>query len=85
MKSTDAWSSNGLQWLDLKNGYQFSSVSNGRQGDKPRYVVLVPAHPSPDMHLLMMTSSTGNIFRVTGHFCGEFTGHRFIARTKASD
>ena len=27
----------------------------------------------------MMTSSNGNIFRVTGHLCGEFTG------TKASD
>ena len=27
-------------------------------------------------HLFMMTSSNGNIFRVTGHFflCGEFTG-----------
>ena len=24
----------------------------------------------------MMTSSNGNIFRVTGHLCGEFTGHR---------
>ena len=23
-----------------------------------------------------MTSSYGNIFRVTGHLCGEFTGHR---------
>ena len=22
----------------------------------------------------MMTSSNGNIFRVTGHLCGEFTG-----------
>ena len=33
----------------------------------------------------MMTSSNGNIFRVTGHFCGEFTGHRWIPRTKASD
>ena len=27
----------------------------------------------------------GNIFRVTGHLCGEFTGHRWIPRTKASD
>ena len=26
---------------------------------------------------LMMTSSNGNIFRVTGPLCGEFTGHRF--------
>ena len=26
--------------------------------------------------VLMMTSSNGNIFRVTGHLCGEFTGPR---------
>ena len=25
-----------------------------------------------------MTSSNGNIFRVTGHLCGEFTGPRWI-------
>ena len=33
----------------------------------------------------MMTSSNGNIFRVTGPLCGEFTGHRWIPRTKAID
>ena len=33
----------------------------------------------------MMTSSDGTIFRVTGPFCGEFTGHRLIPRTKAND
>ena len=33
----------------------------------------------------MMTSSNGDIFRVTGHLWGEFTGHRWIPRTKASD
>ena len=33
----------------------------------------------------MMTSSKGNIFRVTGPLCGEFTGHRRIPLTKASD
>ena len=33
----------------------------------------------------MMMSSNGNIFRVTGHLCGEFTGSRWIPRTKASD
>ena len=33
----------------------------------------------------MMTASNGNIFRVTGHLCGEFTGPRWIPRTKASD
>ena len=32
-----------------------------------------------------MTSSNGNIFRVTGHLCGEFTDHRWIPHTKASD
>ena len=33
----------------------------------------------------MMTSSNGNIFRVTGHLCGKFTGHRWISHTKAID
>ena len=33
----------------------------------------------------MMTSSNGNIFRVTGHLCGEFTGPRWIPRKKDSD
>ena len=33
----------------------------------------------------MMTSSNGNIFRVTGHLCGEFTGPRWIPHTKDSD
>ena len=35
--------------------------------------------------MIMMTSSNGNIFRVTGHLCGEFTGLRGIPSTKASD
>ena len=30
-------------------------------------------------------SSNGNMFRVTGHLCGEFTGHRWIPCKKASD
>ena len=33
----------------------------------------------------MMRSSNGNIFRVTGHLCGEFTSHRWNPHTKASD
>ena len=33
----------------------------------------------------MMTSSNGNIFRVTGHLSVEFTGRRWILRTNASD
>ena len=34
---------------------------------------------------VMLTSSHGNIFRVTGPLCGEFTGHRWIPSTKARD
>ena len=33
----------------------------------------------------MMTSSNGDIFRATGPLWGEFTGHRWIPLTKASD
>ena len=41
----------------------------------------------PRTHTMVhvMTSSNGNTFRVTGLSCGEFTGHRWIPRTKASD
>ena len=34
---------------------------------------------------LMMTSSNWNILCITDHLCGEFTGHRWIPLTKASD
>ena len=34
---------------------------------------------------IIMTSSNGNIFRVTGPLCGEFAGHRSFPLTKASD
>ena len=33
----------------------------------------------------MITSSNGSIFLVTGPLCGEFTCHRWIPHTKASD
>ena len=34
---------------------------------------------------IMVTSSSGNFFCVTGHLCGEFTGPRWFPHTKASD
>ena len=34
---------------------------------------------------VIMTSSNGNIFRFTGPLFGEFTGHRWIPLTKASE
>ena len=39
----------------------------------------------PEFVQNMMTSSNGNILRVAGPLCGEFTGHRWIPLTKASD
>ena len=30
----------------------------------------------PELYINMITSTNGNILRVTGPFCGEFTGHR---------
>ena len=33
----------------------------------------------------MMTSSNGNIFRIAGPLCREFTGHWWIPLTKAND
>ena len=33
----------------------------------------------------MKTWSNGKFFLITGHLCGEFTGPRWIPRTKASD
>ena len=39
----------------------------------------------PNCVTFMMTSSNENIFRVTDHLCGKFTGPRWIPRTKASD
>ena len=55
-----------------------------------RYTFRASSHLFVNGHYLilsisMMTSSNGNIFRVTGHLCAEFTGLRWIPRTKASD
>ena len=48
--------------------------------DRRRHLVSVNIYIS-----YMMTPSNGNIFRVTDHLCGEFTGPRWIPRAKASD
>ena len=36
------------------------------------------------VYIFMMTSSNGNIFRVAGPLCREFTGHQWISLTKVS-
>ena len=55
--------------------------------EKKRYVLdnLYTSSMSHTPKQHMVTSSNGNIFRVTGHLCGEFTGPRRIPRTKVSD
>ena len=47
--------------------------------------MLRPARGQWYVASIMMTSSNGNIFRVIGPLCGEFTVHRWIPLTKASD
>ena len=39
---------------------------------------LVCLHGHTTLVVLMMTSSNGNILRVTGPLCGEFPGHRWL-------
>ena len=54
----------------------------------PDTMVPYVANPSTTvftMHDVMVTSSNGNVFRVTGPLYGEYTGHRWIPLTKASD
>ena len=45
----------------------------------------IPLRRQRDQWNMMMTSLNGNIFGVTGPLCGEFTDHRSIPLTKASD
>ena len=50
------------------------------------YRIIISTHNCPKQAILiMMTSSNESIFRVAGHLCEEFTGQRWIPRTKASD
>ena len=69
MKSNDALSSTELQWFELKIVNPDNNTRNVRQNDMPSYV-----HRYYHVACPMMTSSNGNIFRVTGPLCGEFTG-----------
>ena len=49
------------------------------------YRAIWRSHATMHRNPVMMTSSNGNIFRVTGHLCEEFTGYRWIPHTKARD
>ena len=47
--------------------------------------LLIVIAPGLFHYFFILQRSNGNIFLVTGHFCGEFTGPRWIPCTKASD
>ena len=79
--------------LKLENGWALHPVSNNPYQQwmcldihalisvRPRYSLL----NFTAVDQLMIPSSNGNNFRVTGPLCEEFTGHRWIPLTKASD
>ena len=57
MKSTGAWSSIELQWLDLKTGHQGSSFENSHQGNMPHYRAAGPVPKFDKMsHFNLLTS-----------------------------
>ena len=51
-------------------GYALSNLQSGWYINRNEY--------NTDVHKFTMTSSNGNIFSITGHLCGEFTGNRWI-------
>ena len=57
-------------------------ISNPYQWQIPFCMMASIADP---WYFVMVTSSNGNIFRVTDSLCGEFTGDRWVPRTKTSD
>ena len=74
------WRHHELWLLKLQDQYPKRSKSNRTNKlDVHRHIRL---SLTP---LSMMTSSNGTFFRINGHLCGEFSGHRWIPRTKASD
>ena len=75
--SVSLWSV--TQWLGSYNGDMCFVFHHSWQTG------LIKHYPYDGTVFGMMTSSNGIIFRVTGPLCGEFTGHHWIPRSKASD
>ena len=80
-----AWSTPCCEWLWIWNFYMLNRFKRKKM---KVYLCFIPLVHVAKYHLheeeeqtklawsitfLMMTSSNGNIFRVTGHLCGEFT------------
>ena len=73
----------------LRNNSFFQNTISFTQGNVFQYVnsTMSAIFILASMFLVnnIMTSSNGHIFCVTGPLWGEFTGHRWIPLTKASD
>ena len=61
--------------------------NTNRLGPACMHIIHIAGQPTPMYWVSsdMVTSSNGNIIRVSGPLCGEITGHRWISLTKASD
>ena len=69
-------------YIPYFKSYSISNVGIGKWHQVVSYIL----NAKPCISLSsMMTSSNGNIFRVTGHLWRVFTGCRWIPGTKASD
>ena len=62
--------------IGLINDFPYSSVLFHLFGT---IIQMLHSHQIPPVH---DESSNGNVFRVTGPLCGEFTGRRWIPRTQ---
>ena len=62
---------------------KISIIKITRSSNSVALIMVNPLQKTP--LIFMMTSSNGNIFRVTDLLCGEFTGQRWIPHTKAND
>ena len=94
MQVSTAWTSNCIPqilwgvitcpcpWI-LLLAHDYLNYTDGSHVVVSCYTVAPISLKKPNL-VHMMTSSNGNIVLVTSHLCGEFTGHRWILRTKAS-
>ena len=57
------------------DGFDRDIDFSGGTEEKVGYILCLSYHMT-SYACIMMTSSNGNIFRATGHLCGEFTGPR---------
>ena len=76
-----------MRLLDFHNGNFYTGKTASLYWISPYPCGLWTHHCWIGSHKIsfMMTSSNGNIFRVTGPLCGEFTVYRWIPLTKAND